>query len=101
MSERQALNKLKGAAATTRGSVSVPGSTIGANSCTDIALTIRGTMPGDSVRLEPPASLTAGLFKSHEVVTGTGAVTLRICNTTGGGVALVTADWKFTVSRPL
>jgi hypothetical protein len=102
MADRQAIKELRGAAGMPhRGSVSVPGSTIGGGSCTDIALTVRGAMPGDAVRLEPPADLAAGLFKSHETVTGVGAVMLRLCNATGGGVALVTADWRFTVSRPL
>ncbi len=48
-----------------------------------------------------PSDLAAGLLKSHETVTDVGAVTLRICNVTGGGVALVTADWRYTVVRPL
>lgn len=99
---REALRKLRGAASMPhRGTVSVTGQLIGAGVCADIALVVRGAMPGDSVRLEPPSTLAAGLFKSHETVTGTGAVTLRLCNVTGGGVSLVTADWRYSVTRPL
>ena len=45
-------------------------------------------------------TLVAGLIKSHESVTDVGAVTLRLSNVTGGGVSLVTADWRFVVTRP-
>jgi hypothetical protein len=97
---RQALDRTKGVAGTTRGTVSVAGQLIAAGSTVDIPLTVRGAMPGDSVRLEPPSTLVAGLIKSHESVTGVGAVTLRLSNVTGGGVSLVTADWRFVVTRP-
>ncbi len=98
----QALKRLRGAASMPhRGTVSVPGQSVPANSCADIPLTISGVMTRDSVRLEPPSDLAAGLFKSHESVTGVGAVTLRLCNVTAGAVSLVTADWRFSVTRPL
>ncbi len=101
MSEaRQALDKLKGVAGTTRGTVAVTGLSVGAGSTVDIPLAIRGAMPGDSVRLEPPGDLVSGLIKSHESVTDVGAVTLRLSNVTGGSVSLVTADWRFVVTRP-
>lgn len=99
---REALGRLKGAASMPhRGTVSVTGQLIGAGACTDIALAVRGAMPGDSVRLEPPSTLAAGLFKSHETVTGVGSVNLRVCNVTAAGVSLVTADWRYSVTRPL
>jgi glycerate-2-kinase len=98
--DRQALKELRGAAGTTRGIVAITGLSIGAGSTLDIPLTIRGAMPGDSVRLEPPADLAAGLMKSHESVTAIGAVTLRLSNVTGGSISLATADWRFAVTRP-
>ncbi len=97
----QALKRLKGAAATHRGTVSVPGQSIAAATVVGIPLTISGVMTRDNVRLEPPSTLAAGLFKSHESVTGTGAVTLYLGNVTAAPVTLVTADWRFSVTRPL
>jgi hypothetical protein len=84
-----------------RASASVPGQSIAANTCVDIALEVRGAMAGDSVRFEPPADLAAGLFKSHETVTGTGAINLRLCNVTAAPVVLVTASWRYSITRPL
>lgn len=63
------------------------------------AITVAGAVADGVVSVSAPAALAAGLIWSASV-TAANTVTVRLFNTTGGNIAVTTANWTAIVQNP-
>lgn len=67
------------------GTATLATAAIGAQTCVTQAITLSGSVAGNTCSVGAPAALEAGLIQQC-VVTATGTVTLRTCNPTAGSI---------------
>ncbi len=71
---------------------------LAAQTCSDLTITVTGSVVGDAVELGPPAALATGL-SAIGIVTAADTVTVRLCNVTSGAIDPIAATWRATVRK--
>lgn len=80
----------------TTGAVGNTGSVINGNDCITDVISVSGAASGDTVVATPPNGIEAGLLWSAWA-SGTGQVSVRLCNVTGSGVSSADLSWRVDV----
>lgn len=81
------------------GSVAIDLASISAGAILEATVTITGAAAGDSVVMNPPATLAAGLGVVGCYVSAANTVKLRVFNSTGAPIDEASASWKYALAR--
>lgn len=70
-------------------------------SVADRAITVPGVLYGvdECIRVLPPVALDYGLSVQNAHVSADDTVTVRVTNTTGGGIDAASGTWRFIIGR--
>jgi hypothetical protein len=82
-----------------KGTVAIDPASVAANAVADQTFTLTGAVVGDTLILNPPSGINAGLAVLEYYVSAANQITIRFHNTTGSPIDQASGNWTYCLIR--